>query len=297
MRFCGECFRSCSPALAIERFGRNRGAQLEGSITPEHPTDCIVSANLEREPLSVPELLGGGVALAIVALVAIGGMPVAQPQKSLLSPARYASVSIETSEASAKLSIEQPRELSDAAGITRDAQSTDTRARTGTSVPNGAELPSADRSPPPAEGWPFGIGIQQYGIEGKSSGAFTDVVSGPPSSTPLRDPPPSNSQRRSMPEPPSAGAEPTFIGGWTDNGGRCRGRRAPLVISFRAAKTASGECDFGSVAREAANRWRVAAICAAEGSFWRANIALKLREPHLTWSSERGTETYVRCKP
>lgn len=245
----------------------------------------------------MPELLGGGVALAIVALVAIGGMPVAQPQKSLLSPARYASVSIETSEASAKLSIEQPRELSDAAGITRDAQSTDTRARTGTSVPNGAELPSADRSPPPAEGWPFGIGIQQYGIEGKSSGAFTDVVSGPPSSTPLRDPPPSNSQRRSMPEPPSAGAEPTFIGGWTDNGGRCRGRRAPLVISFRAAKTASGECDFGSVAREAANRWRVAAICAAEGSFWRANIALKLREPHLTWSSERGTETYVRCKP
>ena len=97
--------------------------------------------------------------------------------------------------------------------------------------------------------------------------------------------------------PAAVRADSNFIGGWTDDVGRCRtGRKAPLVISSRAAKTANGECDFGFVAREAANRWRVTAICAAEGRFWRANIALKLMEPNLTWSSERGTETYVRCK-
>jgi hypothetical protein len=107
-----------------------------------------------------------------------------------------------------------------------------------------------------------------------------------------------HAQRRHVPEPPRVHADPTFVGGWTDDIGRCpAGRKAPLVISSRAAKTANGECNFGGVAREAVNRWRVTALCAAEGKFWRANIALKLTEPNLTWSSERGTETYVRCKP
>jgi hypothetical protein len=96
------------------------------------------------------------------------------------------------------------------------------------------------------------------------------------------------------PAPASAGAGATFIGDWTDDISRCE--EAPLAINARAAKSASGECDFGFVAREAANRWRVAAICTSEGQFWRANIALKVVEQKLIWSSERGTETYVRCK-
>ena len=44
---------------------------------------------------------------------------------------KYASVSIQSSEALAKLSIEQPRELSDVTGATRDVQSPDTRLGTG----------------------------------------------------------------------------------------------------------------------------------------------------------------------
>lgn len=96
------------------------------------------------------------------------------------------------------------------------------------------------------------------------------------------------------PAPASVRAAPTFIGDWTDDISRCE--ETPLAINARAAKSASGECDFGFVAREAANRWRVAAICTSEGQFWRANIALKVVEQKLIWSSERGTETYVRCK-
>jgi len=209
-----------------------------------------MSVNSERKPFSVPEFLGGGIALATVALIAFGGLRVTQPRNSLPAPARYAPVSIQSSEALAKLSLEQPRQLSDVAGATRDVQSPDTRLGTGNSTPiesNGAKAPrppAADRSAAPA----------------------------------------------------AVRADSNFIGGWTDDIGRCRtGRKAPLVISLRAAKTANGECDFGFVAREAANRWRVTAICAAEGRFWRANIALQLMEPNLTWSSERGTETYVRC--
>jgi hypothetical protein len=260
--------------------------------------------NLEhRPPFSVPEFWGGGIALATVALIAFGGLPFAQPQNSLPAPKRYASVSIPSSETLAKLSLERPGELSDVAAATPDVQSPDTRLDRGNAMPlepNGAKAPlpsAADRQAAAAAGAPVGIPVQQRGIEADAPGAVTDVMWARPSSNPLLDPRLANSQRRNVPEPPGARADSSFIGGWTDNIGRCRtGRKAPLVISSRAAKTASGECAFGFVAREAANRWRVTAICAAEGNFWRANIALKLTEPNLTWSSERGTETYVRCK-
>jgi len=89
-------------------------------------------------------------------------------------------------------------------------------------------------------------------------------------------------------------AASTYIGDWADDTRRCG--ETPLVINSRAAMTASGECAFGFVARETANRWRVAAICTSDGQFWRANIALQVVGSNLTWSSERGTETYVRCK-
>ena len=262
-----------------------------------------MSVNSERKPFSVPEFWAGGIALATVVLIACGSLRVAQPQSALPAPARYASVSIQSSETLARLSLERPGELPDVAGATPDVQSPDTRLDTGNAMPiapNGAKAPlppAADRQAAPAAGAPVGIPVQQHGIETDAPGAVTDVMWAPPSSNPLPDSRLANSQRRNVPDPPGASADSSFIGGWTDNIGRCRaGRKAPLVISSRAAKTASGECAFGFVAREAANRWRVTAICAAEGNFWRANIALKLTEPNLTWSSERGTETYVRCK-
>jgi hypothetical protein len=259
--------------------------------------------NLELKPFSMPEFWGGGLALATVALIAFGCLPFAQPRNSPPAPKRYASVSIQSSEALAKLSLEQPPEPSDVAGATRDVQLPDTRLDTGNAMPigsNGAKAPlppAADRPPAPAAGSPVGLAVQQHGIETDQPGAVTDVMWAPPSSNPLSDSRRADSQRRHVPDPPSARADSTFIGGWTDDIGQCRtGRKAPLVISSRAAKTANGECAFGVVAREAANRWRVTAICASGGNFWRANIALKLMEPNLTWSSERGTETYVRCK-
>jgi hypothetical protein len=259
-----------------------------------------MSVNLERKPFSVPEFWAGGIALAIVVLIAFGGLRVAPPQNGVPAPTRYASVSIQSSEALAKLSVEQPRVLSDVAGAMRDMQSPGTRLSMGnaTSIEsNGAEAPrppAGDRSAAPAAGGPVGLPIQQHGIEADSQ-VLTDAIWAPRLSN-FRDSRLANSQRRNVPDPAGAGADSTFIGGWTDDIGRCRtGKKALLVISARAAKTASGECAFGSVAREAANRWRVTATCLAGGKSWRANIALKLAEPNLTWSSERGTETYVRC--
>jgi hypothetical protein len=263
-----------------------------------------MSVNLERKPFSVPEFFGGGIALATVALIAFGGLPYTQPRNSIPAPTSYASVSIPSPETLAKLSIEQPRELSDVAEATRDGTSPDnspSRRNTALIEANGENAPqpsATDHSSTPAAMWPVGLRVQQHGIEVDSMGAFTDVIRGPSLPNALRDPRLANSQLRDVPKPPSAHAGASFIGSWTDDLGRCRtGRKAPLVISSRAAKTANGECNFGFVARQAANQWRIAAICAAQGNFWRANIALKLTESNLTWSSERGTETYMRCKP
>jgi hypothetical protein len=242
-------------------------------------------------------------ALATVALIAFVGLRVAPPQNASPAPSNYAPVSIQSSEASVKSLFEQPSKLPDVAAATRDLQSSATRLDTGGStatLSNDAEAPrppAADRPAVAATGSPDGLRIQQHGIETDRPGVVTDVAWGP-LSNPLPDTRLVNGQPQHAPGPPSIRADSSFIGGWTDDIGRCRaGRKAPLVISSRAAKTASGECAFGSIAREATNRWRVAAICAAGGNFWRANIALKLTEQSLTWSSERGTETYVRCKP
>jgi hypothetical protein len=241
-------------------------------------------------------------ALATVALIALGALRFAPSHNSPPAPANYAPVSIDSSEASIKSLVEQPKVLSDITAPARDVQSPDIPLATGSPTPTPSnelkapEPPAADRSVAAAAGSPDGAPIQQHGIETGSPGAVTDVAWALPLLNPPADSRPANGQRRNVPDPPSVRADPTFIGGWADDIGRCRtGRKAPLVINSRAAKTADGECAFGSVAREAANRWRVAAICASGGKFWRANIALKLTEQSLTWSSERGTETYVRC--
>src|SRR5215470_11886181 len=125
-----------------------------------------MSVNLERKPFSGPEFLGGGIALATVALIAVGGLRVTEPQVSSSAPTGYASVSIPSSEALAKLSIEPPRTLSDVAGAKRDGQSLDTRLGMGNAAlieANGAkaqEPPAADRSAAPAAGSPAGPLIQ-----------------------------------------------------------------------------------------------------------------------------------------
>jgi hypothetical protein len=252
--------------------------------------------------LSASECVVGGIALVAVAMIAFGGIPLTEARNALPAPQRYASVSIEPSEALAKLSLEQPVALADVPAETHHVRDSWTRLNANESrpvVPNGAEplRPlTQDRWAVLDADWPVELRMQQYGIKVDSRGMLTDVMWGPPLSASPRDPPPADTRRR-VADAPSLRADPGFIGGWTDKTGRCpTTRKVPLVISSRAARTADGECDFGFVAREAANRWRVRAMCAAKGKFWRANIALKLTEPKLTWSSERGTATYVRCK-
>jgi hypothetical protein len=120
----------------------------------------------------------------------------------------------------------------------------------------------------------------------------------------------------------------TFIGSWAADIDQCQGGRghgAPIVITSRAAETATAECSFRTITREVATWWRVTAMCSAGRNSWAANLQLRLTTPNLTWdrmlepakenilvgkhtdieyarfaddlviSTEQGTGRYVRC--
>jgi hypothetical protein len=90
----------------------------------------------------------------------------------------------------------------------------------------------------------------------------------------------------------------TFVGGWGINVDQCRqapDNRSPLRIDTSRAEAFSTTCQFNSTQRECAKEWRIRASCADEHGQWSANIRLTLAGSRLTWTSERGTATYLRC--
>jgi peptidoglycan hydrolase-like protein with peptidoglycan-binding domain len=95
-----------------------------------------------------------------------------------------------------------------------------------------------------------------------------------------------------------APATGTFVGGWGINVDQCQqapDNRSSLRINARRAEAFSTTCQFNSTMRESANEWRIRASCADEHDRWNANIRLTLAGSRLTWTSERGTATYLRC--
>jgi hypothetical protein len=97
---------------------------------------------------------------------------------------------------------------------------------------------------------------------------------------------------------PNANAASTsdisFIGGWGVDVAQCR--ESPLTITAQRAEAFGAACEFRSTQRENSNVWRLRALCANDSERWNANIRLTLSGSKLTWSSERGTTTYVRCQ-
>ena len=86
----------------------------------------------------------------------------------------------------------------------------------------------------------------------------------------------------------------SFVGGWGVDDAECSS--SPITITARrAADTFGAACEFRSTQRESSNVWRLRALCASNGERWNANIRFSISGNKLTWSSERGTTTYVRC--
>ena len=88
-------------------------------------------------------------------------------------------------------------------------------------------------------------------------------------------------------------SEISFIGGWGIDLAECRD--SPIKISARRAEAFGTACEFHSTQKESSNVWRLRAECASKTERWNANIRFTVSTSKLTWSSERGTTTYVRC--
>jgi hypothetical protein len=109
--------------------------------------------------------------------------------------------------------------------------------------------------------------------------------------------PPAQQQSRSAETAATTRVE-AFIGIWAREPAECRNWAADdlrIRIDARSAESGGVRCAFRSVRQEDAERWRVRASCNAALDSWSANISLRMIGSNLRWSSERGTETYVRC--
>jgi hypothetical protein len=267
------------------------------------------------KPFSIFELVAGSGALAPVALIAFFGLRV--PQSQVAPPAEPSSLSTASIPPAGSPIVKAPEQRSEQSQDAAAVGSPDP-VDPGTAgdkpvlpQPGSAEatgsLP-ADR-PHIAAAWRLGrwrsddeAGIKQRLIETGLLWEFTDGTA--ESRTELSEdrvaeaavaPPPPAQQNQPRPESRN---ENTFIGGWADDTDECRQSQhhsAPLVISAHAARTAIAKCDFQSVKRAAASRWHIVAQCSREGESWSAHVDLKLAGSSLTWSSERGTATYIRC--
>jgi hypothetical protein len=122
--------------------------------------------------------------------------------------------------------------------------------------------------------------------------------------TSLVDRPLAADEKRLSAAPTTTSAVPppslrTLAGKWAPHPAACAGSKRsaflPLTINERGARAGTSSCSFKRTAQNG-NRWVVSATCTDAAVTWNANVRLVLAGSKLTWSSERGAQTYTRCR-
>jgi hypothetical protein len=137
--------------------------------------------------------------------------------------------------------------------------------------------------------------------------ALAKVEPGPPAlPAPSAPAPQAVPAKRIEPRPaaPMAAPPPAFspmlLGKWVPHKDACADPEGteylPLVISRSKATAGDGSCTFVSKKR-VGKLWNVVAECSDGEATWRSNVTLAAGRDELTWSSERGAQSYVRCAP
>jgi hypothetical protein len=90
-----------------------------------------------------------------------------------------------------------------------------------------------------------------------------------------------------------------FVGRWATDVKACspkagKGGYLPTVIESNRARAGETSCSFKDK-RQTGERWQVTAECAAPRERWTARIQLVVKQDRLTWTSERGSQHYLRC--
>jgi uncharacterized membrane protein len=92
-----------------------------------------------------------------------------------------------------------------------------------------------------------------------------------------------------------------FVGVWGVDASACsprlnRGGFLPTVIDSGGASAGETFCNFQRKKRTAQG-WDVVASCSNTRDRWTANVRLMLVGEQLIWTSERGSQSYLRCQP
>ena len=106
---------------------------------------------------------------------------------------------------------------------------------------------------------------------------------------------------RPVPAPAAvaASASADYVGVWGPTAGACGApsrRRGfiPATITQDHARAGRTLCTFHDT-RRAGNAWITSAECIDRGRRWSSQVRLTVDGDHLTWSSNRGTASYLRC--
>jgi hypothetical protein len=109
--------------------------------------------------------------------------------------------------------------------------------------------------------------------------------------------------RSAGPEPVDApepqAAEHPFTGVWAANERACspqlkRGGYLPTIINTEGAWAGETTCAFKSTKRDG-SAFVVSAVCSDPYKSWRSLVRLTVHDGRLTWKSQSGSRTYVRC--
>jgi hypothetical protein len=252
-----------------------------------------MNAVFEQPPSSPSELAAGAVALGVVALITIFGVSTSPPGD--VSP-------LVASAAPPRTVVRVPDTVpAEPARPSQPSQNGPARIASGTTL----EIPIV--TPPPAVSEPqkrartADSSSMENSSPAPTSGSGTDNLSASRAQAldilRVYDAPPARHQSHSA-ETAAAPRVEAFIGIWARDLAECRNRATDdlrIRIDARSAESGDVRCAFRTVRQEDTDRWRVRASCNAALDSWSANISLRMIGPNLRWSSERGTETYMRC--
>jgi hypothetical protein len=100
--------------------------------------------------------------------------------------------------------------------------------------------------------------------------------------------------------PQQARAKAAFVGIWGSNASACSPNsqslgNPPAMISENGATAGEISCAFERM-RFDGSRWQAVAKCSNGRERWTSTVRLTVKNDRLTWTSQRGSETYQRCE-
>jgi hypothetical protein len=100
--------------------------------------------------------------------------------------------------------------------------------------------------------------------------------------------------------PSSPNSDGPFAGVWGANERACspqlkRDGLIPALINAQGAWAGETTCSF-KTSKRVGNEWTFAAVCSDTRRRWKTNVRMSVAGNRLTWTSRRGSQTYVRCQ-